>query len=136
MGIIEAGGKINDGRPGFRVIDFTGKGSTRSTRPYQDATYPFLKKHFGISKLRWVVSAFRVWQGEPRDRGLEQHFAGDAEGLRSAKQYARKLVEEKAAVSASVELEAELPAFFYKYDRNIGGWNVVVREVYEAEAPR
>lgn len=70
---------------------------------YEEATWKWVLTAFPKRVLRVAVHAFRAREGVPRDPGLEQHFDGDAKGLKAAKAYAQSLIDDKVAVAAYIQ---------------------------------
>lgn len=77
----------------------------------EDVTWKWALTAFPLEKRRIVVTAFRAHYGVPRDRGLEQHFDGDAKGLKAAKTYAQSLIADKVAVAVYVNGEVYIDSY-------------------------
>ena len=81
---------------------------------FEDATWKWALTAFPLEKRRIVVTAWRARQGVGKDHGLEQHFDGDAKGLRAAMAYARSLIADKVAVVADIHGEVYLDGYWPK----------------------
>jgi len=81
---------------------------------FENADWKWAKTAFPLEKRRIVVTAFRVHSGVPRDSRLEQHFMGDAQGLKAAKAYASSLIAGKIAVATYVTGDIYLSGYYPK----------------------
>lgn len=100
--------RANDGRRRNQLKSYP------KNKGYEDATWKWALTAFPLEKRRIVVTAFRAREGVPRDRGLEQHFDGDAKGLRAAMAYAKSLIADAVAVVTYVHGEVYLDGHYPK----------------------